>query len=200
MDEPAVVKTVIKVRAVRGVEEDGMRSVAEKREVAMKICVLGLRGLPHVMGGVETHCEQLFPLMKGLHPDDSFTIIGRKGYLPEEASEYHGLRIVSLPHARGKHLETILAKHPHLNNLLHPKLPYKQIEVVWAARHEMARTLEDVLARRTRSLFLNAQASLDIAPAVAHLLAQELGKDKKWEEEQTQEYQKIANNYLCRVG
>src|SRR5260370_34218545 len=45
--------------------------------------------------------------MEGLHADDSFTIIGRKGYLPEEASEYHGLRIVSLPHARGKHLETI---------------------------------------------------------------------------------------------
>ncbi len=107
MDEPAVVKTAIKVRAVRGAEEDGMRPVAEKREIAMKICVLGLRGLPHVMGGVETHCEQLFPLMKGLHPDDSFTIIGRKGYLPEEVSEYHGLRIVSLPHARGKHLETI---------------------------------------------------------------------------------------------
>lgn len=79
-----------------------MRSVAEKREVAMKICVLGLQGPAHVMGGVETHCEQLFHLMKGLHPDDSFTIIGRKGYLPEEVSEYHGLRIVSLPHARGK--------------------------------------------------------------------------------------------------
>src|SRR5260370_16504839 len=84
-----------------------MRPVAEKREVVMKICVLGLRGLPHVMGGVETHCEQLFPLMQGLQPDDSVTMIGRKGSLPEEGSEYPGLRIVSLPHARGKHLETI---------------------------------------------------------------------------------------------
>jgi len=73
----------------------------------MKICVLGLRGLPHVMGGVETHCEQLFPLMKELHPDDSFTIIARKAYLPENVSEHHGLQIVSLPHARSKHLETI---------------------------------------------------------------------------------------------
>jgi glycosyltransferase involved in cell wall biosynthesis len=73
----------------------------------MKICVVGLRGLPHVMGGVEMHCEQLFPLMTGRRPNDSFTIIGRKAYLPEKVSEYRGLKIVSLPHARSKHLETI---------------------------------------------------------------------------------------------
>jgi glycosyltransferase involved in cell wall biosynthesis len=73
----------------------------------MKICVLGLRGLPHVMGGVETHCEQLFPLMKELHPSDSFTIIARKAYLPKHVCEYHGLHIVSLPHARGRYFEAI---------------------------------------------------------------------------------------------
>jgi glycosyltransferase involved in cell wall biosynthesis len=73
----------------------------------MRICVLGLRGLPHVMGGVETHCEQLFPLMKELHPSDTFTIIARKAYLREHVSEYHGLQIVSLPHARNKYFETI---------------------------------------------------------------------------------------------
>jgi glycosyltransferase involved in cell wall biosynthesis len=73
----------------------------------MKICVLGLRGLPHVMGGVETHCEQLFPLMKELHPSDTFTIIARKAYLPEQVCQYHGLQIVSLPHARSRYFETI---------------------------------------------------------------------------------------------
>ena len=73
----------------------------------MKVCVLGLRGLPQVMGGVETHCEQLFPLMKNLNPRDSFTIIARKAYLPRQLSSYQGLKIVSLPHAHGKHLETI---------------------------------------------------------------------------------------------
>lgn len=118
------------------------------------------------------------------------------GYLEKD----HALDTWMMYGSDGGKLEKIIGEHPHLNNLLHPKLPYKQVEVVWAARHEMARTLEDVLARRTRSLFLNAQASLDIAPAVAHLLAQELGKDKKWEEEQTQKYQIIANNYLCKVG
>jgi glycosyltransferase involved in cell wall biosynthesis len=73
----------------------------------MKICVLGLRGLPHVMGGVETHCEQLFPLMKELHPNDSFTIIARKAYLRERVANFQGLQVVSLPHARSKYLETI---------------------------------------------------------------------------------------------
>jgi len=73
----------------------------------MKICVLGLRGLPHVMGGVEMHCERLFPLLKKLRPDDSFTIIARNAYVPEATSAYQGLQVISLAHAKGKHLETI---------------------------------------------------------------------------------------------
>jgi glycosyltransferase involved in cell wall biosynthesis len=73
----------------------------------MKICVLGLRGLPRVMGGVETHCEQLFPLLKRRRPNDTFIIIARRAYLPARSSEYQGLRIVSLPHARDRHFETI---------------------------------------------------------------------------------------------
>ena len=73
----------------------------------MKVCVLGLRGLPGVMGGVETHCEQLFPLLKKRRPDDSFTIIARTAYVSGPTSEYRGLQVVSLPHANGKHLEAI---------------------------------------------------------------------------------------------
>ncbi len=73
----------------------------------LSICVLGLRGLPDVMGGVEMHCEQLFPLMKAQSPHYSFTIIGRKAYLPRRVGEYQGLRIISLPHARSKYFETI---------------------------------------------------------------------------------------------
>jgi glycerol-3-phosphate dehydrogenase len=57
---------------------------------------------------------------------------------------------------------------------LHPQLPYVAAEVVWATRHEMARTIEDVLARRTRALFLNARAAEVMAPEVARLMAREL--------------------------
>jgi len=60
---------------------------------------------------------------------------------------------------------------------LHPALPYTGAEVVWAVREEMARTVEDVLARRCRALFLNAAAAMQMAPAVAALMARELGWD-----------------------
>lgn len=83
-----------------------------------------------------------------------------------------------------------------LNQPLHPRLPFMQAEVVWAGRCEMARTLEDVLARRTRALFMDARASLEAAPVAAHLLAKELGRDVTWEQEQIRQYGLVAANYL----
>ncbi len=73
----------------------------------MNICVLGLRGFPHVMGGVETHCEQLFPLLKSLRPGDSFVVIGRRRYLAERRVKLFGVEVVALPHAADRRLETI---------------------------------------------------------------------------------------------
>lgn len=68
--------------------------------------------------------------------------------------------------------------------------------MVWAARHELARTVEDVLARRTRALLLDARASMEAAPRVAELLAQELGFDAGWQRAQAQAYQELAGEYL----
>jgi glycerol-3-phosphate dehydrogenase len=68
--------------------------------------------------------------------------------------------------------------------------------VVWAARHEAARSVQDVLARRTRALFLNARASIEAAPRVAALLAAELGRNEKWEEREVNEFRKLAEGYL----
>jgi glycerol-3-phosphate dehydrogenase len=79
---------------------------------------------------------------------------------------------------------------------LHPDLPYVAAEVLWAARFEMARTVEDVLARRTRALFLNARAASAMAPRVAEILAAELGRNKSWEIEQVQTFQNLAAGYL----
>ena len=79
---------------------------------------------------------------------------------------------------------------------LHPRLPYLTAEVVWAARMEMARTLEDVLARRTRALILDARASLEAAPNVARLLARELGRDEAWQRSQLAEYRKQVERSL----
>jgi glycerol-3-phosphate dehydrogenase len=78
---------------------------------------------------------------------------------------------------------------------LHPALPNCEAEVVWAARREMARTVEDVLARRTRALFLNAKAAIAAAPRVAEVMARELGRDAAWRDEQVREFQSVARGY-----
>lgn len=93
-------------------------------------------------------------------------------------------------------LEELAVKNPKLGHSLHPRLPYTGAEIVWAARNEMARTLEDALARRTRALFLDARAASEIAPSVAHLMAQELGHPPSWENAQVEEFQALAQNYL----
>jgi glycerol-3-phosphate dehydrogenase len=88
-----------------------------------------------------------------------------------------------------------LARGPELGRQLHPDLPYIAAEVLWAARAEMAQCVEDVLARRTRALFLNAHAARQMAPAVAKLLAVELGRDSAWTEDQVQEFSILAKQY-----
>jgi glycerol-3-phosphate dehydrogenase len=60
----------------------------------------------------------------------------------------------------------------------------------------MARTVEDVLARRTRALFLNSRAALAMAPAAARLLAGELGRDEGWQRAQVADFGRTAASYL----
>jgi glycerol-3-phosphate dehydrogenase len=71
---------------------------------------------------------------------------------------------------------------------LHPALPYFNAEVIYHVRHEMARTVEDVLARRTRALFLDIAASIAVAPKVARMMATELGYPNSWVDEQLSKF------------
>lgn len=89
-----------------------------------------------------------------------------------------------------------IRKLPGADNQLHEELPYTEAEVIWSVRNEMARTLEDVLARRTRALFLNARAALEIAPKVADIVANELGQNEKWKAGEIQAFQNTAKSYL----
>jgi glycerol-3-phosphate dehydrogenase len=79
---------------------------------------------------------------------------------------------------------------------LHADLPYLESEVLWAARHESACTVEDVLARRTRALLLDARAAAACAPRVARLLAAELGRDAAWEAKQVADFLALAQGYF----
>lgn len=92
-------------------------------------------------------------------------------------------------------LRTLANPHPELAAPLHPALPLTGAEVVWAARHEMARTPLDVLARRSRATILDARASLDLAPTVSRLLARELGRDEAWAAQQTRACQQHIRTY-----
>ncbi len=95
--------------------------------------------------------------------------------------------------------ENILALEEEMDSakgMLSKKLNIRNAQVIWAVREEMALTLEDVLARRTRALFLDARESLRIAPKAVRLMAIEMHRDETWEKEQLQQYKAIAKNYI----
>lgn len=97
-------------------------------------------------------------------------------------------------------LRAFMASSPALSEVLHPRLPYRMGHIVWAARQEMARTLEDVLSRRTRSLLLDARATMEVAPRVAEVLARELRRDESWTRRQTETFLSVAKRYLPTRG
>jgi glycerol-3-phosphate dehydrogenase len=90
----------------------------------------------------------------------------------------------------------LIEEQPALGEKLCDELPNIKAEIVWHVRNEMARTVEDVLARRIRALLLDAKASIKMAPVVAKILAEELGKTPEWENQQVDEYTRLANEYL----
>ena len=93
-------------------------------------------------------------------------------------------------------IEKMISENPSLGLPVVPELPYNRAEIIWICRNEMPQRLEDVLARRTRSLFLDARASLKIAPEVAGIMAAELGFEPEWEEKQLLDYKNLIINYL----
>ena len=72
----------------------------------MKIVVTGTRGIPNIMGGVETHCEELFPRIarKGFE----VTVIRRKSYVRDTLSSYKGITLSDIETPRKKSLEAIV--------------------------------------------------------------------------------------------
>ena len=87
---------------------------------------------------------------------------------------------------------------PELKEKLHSNYEYTMAEVAWAIRHEMARTIEDVLARRVRLLFLDARAAIACSEKVGDLLAKELGYDETWKQNQIAVFKKLANGFLLK--
>jgi glycerol-3-phosphate dehydrogenase len=93
-------------------------------------------------------------------------------------------------------IQDLIHSEPSRGEPLHSALPYCGAEVIWSTRAEMARTVEDILARRTRALFLNARAAIEMAPRVAELMAKELERDDAWKSEQIRSFEELAKGYL----
>jgi glycerol-3-phosphate dehydrogenase len=130
------------------------------------------------------------------------------GELPDVPSKTHNLRIHGYKQGvdsltslgvYGSDADAILqmaAADPRLAKQLHPALPYIAAEVVWGVREEMARTLDDILSRRTRALFLNAKAAIEMAPVVAEIMAHQLGRGQDWIDEQLRQFREHAQIYV----
>lgn len=93
-------------------------------------------------------------------------------------------------------IRQLIRADPQQAELLHSSLPYIRAEVVWAVRNELARTVEDVLARRTRALFLNARAAVTIAPMIADMIAAELQWPPSVRDKHLSSFTALAANYV----
>ena len=94
------------------------------------------------------------------------------------------------------HIMDLIHKDNFLDTKLHPDYEFTKAQVIWAVRHEMARTVEDFLARRVRALLLDARASMEMVPETACLMARELGYDQNWVDSQTKQYIELAKGYI----
>jgi glycerol-3-phosphate dehydrogenase len=118
----------------------------------------------------------------------SFSFYSNSTILKSERLKIYG--------SKAYEIEKLIDNQPFLGEYIDKRLPYTRAEVVWICRNEMPRTLEDMLARRTRALFLDARASAAASREVAGLMGDELGFDESWKEEQIKEYNKLIANYL----
>ena len=93
-------------------------------------------------------------------------------------------------------IQKIQKENPAWSEKLEAGSDFTAGEVIWAVRKEMARTVDDVLARRVRVLYLDARKSIALAPRVAEIMAAELGKDREWVRNQVEEFTELARGYV----
>lgn len=166
--------------------------------------VISLSGLITITGGKWTTYRKM--------AEDVVEKAAMLGGLPERECitrhmPIHGYRMDIDPYndpmaPYGLDKENVLAleeDNPEWEGFLSEELQIRKSQVIWAVREEMAQTVEDVLARRTRALFLNAAESIRLAPEVAEMMAKEMNKDSVWIDQQVTDYNEIANNYVIKI-
>jgi len=154
-------------------------------------------GLVSILGGKWTTYRKM--------SEDLINTAQSVGGLPERACISHSLPIHGYDynsdwsnplHVYGTDIEKIHKLDEAGNESLSDQLYLTKNQIVWAVREEMAMTVEDVLARRSRALFLNAETTLALAPKVAQIIADEAGHDQDWIDQQIKEFTALTQNYL----
>ena len=154
-------------------------------------------GLVSILGGKWTTYRKM--------SEDLINTAQSVGGLPERACITHSLPIHGYDynsnwsnplHVYGTDTEKILQLDEDGNESLSDQLHLSKNQIIWAVREEMAMSVEDVLARRSRALFLNAEATLALAPKVAEIIAEESGHDQDWIDQQIKEFTALTQNYL----
>ncbi|MBL0158697.1 MAG: FAD-dependent oxidoreductase [Bryobacterales bacterium] len=138
-------------------------------------------------------CVNQAALLAGLEERDCVTRKLRIHGYHHHASKFGHLEVYG---SDAIAIQDMIRNHAERGRQMHPALPYVEAEVIWAARWEMARTVEDILSRRTRALLLNARAAIEMAPRVAQILAVELGQDAAWQSAQVAAFTTLAARYL----
>jgi glycerol-3-phosphate dehydrogenase len=162
--------------------------------------VISVSGLITIIGGKWTTYRKM--------AEDTIDKAAMLGGLPDRECitkhlPIHGFRMDIDPYTDamspyGLNKEDILSigeEEEDLAGFISVKLEILKSQIVWAVRKEMARTVEDVLARRTRALFLDARESIRIAPEVAFIMAKELKRDDEWIKNQIVIFNQVAENY-----
>ncbi|MHB1194419.1 MAG: glycerol-3-phosphate dehydrogenase/oxidase [Longimicrobiales bacterium] len=177
--------------------DDGSETAEISREHAVRVSDAGL---VTIAGGKWTTYRKM--------AEDTVDVAAAVGGLPARPSPTRDLNIQGFHvHAEkfgrlapfgsdAPDVEALMRSRPGWSERLHPRLELTPGEVAWFARVEMARTVDDVLARRSRALLLDARASSEAAPAVADILAEELGRDAAWATAQARAFQEMATGYL----
>jgi len=185
--------------AASGDDDKSTKEISRHHKVMVSVS-----GLISVIGGKWTTYRKM--------AEDAVDYAIMVGELPERKCHTHHLPVHGYEGATGltanplsvygqdrSRIEDIGHKTFGTDRYLSESLGIEKAQVIWAVREEMARTLEDVLARRTRALFLDAKESLRIAPEAARLMVDELGRDPNWIQDQLDSYKRLASNYLIDV-